>query len=824
MKFNSLILGVAAFVMAVPSYVSAQDSQQTASVNADQPVPKRFPRVVDLGGSTVTIFEPQIDGHENYRKISGWSAVSLAPAGDGKAMVGALKFEADVVADFDERMVTIYDRRIVGSYFPELTDRQAETLGKRIQAAFVQDPSSVPLDVMLAYFADADDAAKSVQVSLTPPSIFYSAAPAFLVVFDGEPRLVPVKQGSSLKLAVNTNWDVFFDTKKSLYYLRLGSGWLKADDVAGPWSRVRSTPKALKDLPEEARFADARAAVPGKKIKKSEVPLMMVTTEPAELIVTDGEARLEDVESTPLAFVANSSSDIVYHRGTERYYYLVAGRWFKAGSIEGPWEAAAELPAEFADIPADHPRAHVRASVPGTLEANFAVREASVPKTAVVSKSLDAPEIRYDGDTPKFEPISSTTVSRATNTPYDVFLVGSKYYLCYQAVWFVSDRPTGSWAVAASVPDAIYTIPASSPAHNVTYVHIYETHPTTVHVGYTSGYHHSYVSFGVVVYGSGYYYGPNYYDPFYYGWPPYYYHGYPYSYGSASFYNPVTGTYGHGHFSYGPYGGTWQGERYNPRTGRYGEGKASWDYNSGVYKGESYNPRNDVSTKTRQEYKYDGKNEYESWGETKVERGDDWVKSERYTNQDGSRIDLETSRGGEGAIVSDGDRRGSAFKTGDGDLYVGAEGNVFRQTEGGGWEKRDGGEWNSVDTSQARERAAQVTPEQRQAVQNRASQASPAERTAVRNNAAAYLADRDLSRSGAARDRSDAGRSSQRTTGDNSWRYTGSRDGYQRLNQDARARNYGNERYQRYQSYRSQSGRNVSRGQFSGTRGGGRRR
>jgi len=44
------------------------------------------------------------------------------------------------------------------------------------------------------------------------------------------------------------------------------------------------------------------------------------------------------------------------------------------------------------------------------------------------------------------------------------------------------------WVVAASVPAVIYTIPASSPLHYVTYVRIYEATPQVVYVGYTPGY------------------------------------------------------------------------------------------------------------------------------------------------------------------------------------------------------------------------------------------------------------------------------------------------------------------------------------------------
>jgi len=64
---------------------------------------------------------------------------------------------------------------------------------------------------------------------------------------------------------------------------------------------------------------------------------------------------------------------------------------------------------------------------------------------------------------------------------------------------------TGPWSVAASVPAVLYTIPASSPLHYVTYVRIYEATPQSAYVGYTPGYMGTVVSpAGTVVYGTGY--------------------------------------------------------------------------------------------------------------------------------------------------------------------------------------------------------------------------------------------------------------------------------------------------------------------------------
>ena len=55
-----------------------------------------------------------------------------------------------------------------------------------------------------------------------------------------------------------------------------------------------------------------------------------------------------------------------------------------------------------------------------------------------------APEVSYQGE-PQFVPIEKTTVSRAVNTDKDILKVGDLYYMCFQAVWFMSKSPTGPW-------------------------------------------------------------------------------------------------------------------------------------------------------------------------------------------------------------------------------------------------------------------------------------------------------------------------------------------------------------------------------------------
>src|SRR5262249_11422889 len=90
-----------------------------------------------------------------------------------------------------------------------------------------------------------------------------------------------------------------------------------------------------------------------------------------------------------------------------------------------------------------------------------------------------------------------------------VYTPEGSYYACQTGVWFESSAATGPWTVATAVPIEIYSIPASSPVHYVTYVKVYGYTPTSVYVGYTPGYYGTVLSTdGVVVYGTGFSYPP----------------------------------------------------------------------------------------------------------------------------------------------------------------------------------------------------------------------------------------------------------------------------------------------------------------------------
>ena len=95
----------------------------------------------------------------------------------------------------------------------------------------------------------------------------------------------------------------------------------------------------------------------------------------------------------------------------------------------------------------------------------------------------------------------------------------------------------------STIPQEIYTIPASSPVHHVTYVTVEEDNDDEwVTFAYVAAYTGMMIGWGCAVWGSGWYYPP------YVGYGGFYpvYYPYPHTYGMGAWYNPYTGGYGRG--------------------------------------------------------------------------------------------------------------------------------------------------------------------------------------------------------------------------------------------------------------------------------------
>ncbi len=673
-----------------------------ASVFAQDP---GWPRKLVKPGGTLIIYQPQVDDWKEFATMTWRAAFQMTPTG-GKQVIGAATMTGSTNVDNDKHTVVIFEIKVTNTYFPSLDEANSAKMDQLFKT-FVPEVVNISLERVVAYMPKPQSV-QSVSVKNDPPFIFVNYSPAILLAVDGEPVLAAIKD-TKLKFIVNTQWAVFQDTSKSQYYLLAGPRWLTAPDLHGPWSAATNLPKDMEKLLKDPQWADLKKVIPLPAQSTAPIPKVFYSTVPAEVILFDSKPVYAKIPQTQLLYATNTDAAFFLYTPTNEYYYLAAGRWFRSKDLQGKWTfASMDLPEDFSRIPPSSPASAVLSSVPGTEEAKDAVLIAQIPTVMEIDPKSAAAQakVSYSGD-PQFAPIEGTSLYYATNTTDKVIKVGDVYYLCLQGVWFMSPNAQGPWTTASSIPQVIYTIPASSQVYNVTYVTQTTTSSGTVQSSYTAGYMGAFVvgvTVGAVVCsGTGYYYPPYmYYPP--YGYPIY--HPYPMPYGGyayGGYYNTANGSYGRYATAYGPYGSATRAASYNPYTGTYKSGASvSTPYGSRSA-GQAYNPYTGTYAATRQ-----GSSPTAQWGQSYVSNGNKSAYTQHYSTAQGTVASAQGSQGGKAVGTSTANGNTAVGKTSSGDMYAGHDGNVYKNT-GDGWQKYDNssGSWNTVDKPQNQQQAQQ---------------------------------------------------------------------------------------------------------------------
>jgi len=629
-----------------------------------------WPREMKTKLYTIVLYEPQFDRLE-ADSFEARAAVSVEKPGE-EPLFGAVWLHGRVATDRDTRVVRFVEITVPTVAFPDISDEKKADLARFLEGEIPRWDLQMSLDAFIPLLDTAKvDQAGTRGLKSTPPKIIVTRTPAVLVLIDGEPRLKEI-EGSSLKRVENTPFTIV--GSGGSYYLLTDTLWYQAAKVTGPWKHVTSLPaevgRVARELDEQRKkqAAQEKPADEPKVEPDPRIPEIVVSTVPAELIFIDGKTEMQAIKDTNILVVSNTDSDLAFDIDTQMYYALLAGRWYRTTSLDtGPWEWVAndQLPQVFASIPAGSDQGYLRTSIAGTDEAREAVLEQSIPQTAEVRRDDSSLKVEYAGQ-PKFESVETTSMKYAVNTSSSVILAGGRYYCCDEAVWYESSSPTGPWKVCTVVPPEIYTIPASCPVYNVTYVKVYRTTPQVVYVGYTPGYTCSYVSHGCVVYGTGWHYPP------YYG--PYYYPR-PWTWGFSVRYNPWYGwSFGlsfsngpfHLSFGFGGWGGGWWGPgRFRPYPVPFGMGYRA-GYRRGYARGY-YRGRHDAN---RRPAHYRGAS---------------------------PRRNIYARPGNAKRVVNTRDRRPvqrpSVARDRSNNIYADRKGGVHRRNKDGSWDQRTKGQW-----------------------------------------------------------------------------------------------------------------------------------
>ncbi len=487
------------------------------------PAAGNWPMQLDDHGFHIVVYQPQVDSWKKDR-LEGRAAVTATKAGSSQEAFGIITLSARTDVDKETRMVALADLKVTSASFPGAKPEQGD-LEKAVRDSLPNWPKVIALDRLLADLSinGATLEGQSTGLKNDPPKIIVSQVPTVLILIDGEPVLNAV--GGSIKYTrvINTPALMLFDTSAMRYYLDGGNLWMTSASLTGPWTQATNPPADLNAVKSQVLAAEEKD--PHDHSKDPTPPpigapaAVYVSTTPAELVQIVGKPQYSPIPKTELAYVVNTSSDLFRDVKTQDFYVLLSGRWYQSKTLEGPWASVsgANLPKDFAKIPPENPKYSVLVSIPGTEQAKEAVIANQIPQTATVKRSQAKLTVSYDG-APQFRPIEGTSMEYAINTSSEVVHAAGRYYAVRNGIWFVSDGPTGPWAVADNIPAQIYSIPPSNPLYHDRYVYVYGSTPDEVYVGFTPGYLGAYVWDDTVVFGTGWWY-PGWIGLDWYGWP-----------------------------------------------------------------------------------------------------------------------------------------------------------------------------------------------------------------------------------------------------------------------------------------------------------------
>ena len=200
------------------------------------------------------------------------------------------------------------------------------------------------------------------------PAVYVSQVPTELIVFKGQPNLVPIT-GTPLLWANNSAIDVIVDTSNSNYYVLISGRWYRGAALSGPWTYVASNalPPSFKQIPATGSPASvvlqSVAGTPQAQeaIIANSIPQTASIARkggPTFTPVFDGVPKWEPVTGTPMQYVVNAKVPVI-QVDPSSFFAVQGGVWFAAPSVTGPWAVATSVPAVMYTIPVSSPLHYV---------------------------------------------------------------------------------------------------------------------------------------------------------------------------------------------------------------------------------------------------------------------------------------------------------------------------------------------------------------------------------------------------------------------------------------------------------------------------------
>jgi hypothetical protein len=352
--------------------------------NAQLTWPKEIP--LSTGGKVI-IYQPQLEGFEG-NILFARSAVSVREKSNSEPIFGAIWADAEMLTDKDSRTATLESIKIKDVRFPNVEDENdIQAFRDLLEREIPKWNLEVSIDQIIATL-ESNGKIQDENLNTKPPKIIYRDEPSTLVLIDGEPK-VEKNKDLNMETVVNTPFFIVKNPDDKQYYLFGGDYWYVSNNVTGNWRPASNLSGTMKELDKALQEQIAENTEGEREPAPETPPAIVVSTEPAELIQSDGEPDFQSIEGTSLLYMSNTNNEILMDISSQTYYVLLSGRWYSGKSMNGPWTytAADELPSEFEKIPVGSDKDIVLSSVAGTPQARDAKLDAQIPQTAKIDQS-----------------------------------------------------------------------------------------------------------------------------------------------------------------------------------------------------------------------------------------------------------------------------------------------------------------------------------------------------------------------------------------------------------------------------------------------------
>ncbi|MGB2618562.1 MAG: hypothetical protein WBC57_15365, partial [Candidatus Acidiferrales bacterium] len=194
------------------------------------------------------------------------------------------------------------------------------------------------------------------------PKVFYSTAPAEVILFNGKPVYAKIPQ-TQLLYATNTDSAFFLYTPTNEYYFLAAGRWFRSKDMQGKWTFASADlPADFAKIPPSSPASGILSSVPGTEEAKNAVLIAQIPTvmeidpksaaEQAKVSYS-GDPQFAPIEGTSLSYATNTPDKVI--KVGDVYYLCLQGVWFMSPNAQGPWTTASSVPQVIYTIPPSSP-------------------------------------------------------------------------------------------------------------------------------------------------------------------------------------------------------------------------------------------------------------------------------------------------------------------------------------------------------------------------------------------------------------------------------------------------------------------------------------